>query len=121
MKGQLLYFFIFSFVIRRWDVKTPGREDDTDNDIASTSLNSNDADIASKYIEAMGGKNNILAIDNCATRIRLEVKDNKLLNDAVLKALGAKGVLKKIEGHAQVIIGPEVELLTDKIKKALGK
>jgi PTS system N-acetylglucosamine-specific IIC component len=120
---SLIYFFLFSFAIKKWNIKTPGREDEGGGGGSSNQSNTklDDADIALKYISAIGGKDNILAIDSCATRIRLEVKDNKVIDEAALKALGAKGVLKKIEGNAQIIIGPEVELLTDKIKRALGK
>ena len=71
------------------------------------------------YIQALGGAENIISLNNCTTRLRLEVKDNSLVNERALKALGAKGVLNKVAGSVQVVIGPEVELLADKIKAYL--
>ncbi|UQY80782.1 PTS acetylglucosamine transporter subunit IIB [Candidatus Hepatincola sp. Av] len=71
------------------------------------------------YIQALGGAENIISLDSCTTRLRLEVKDNALVNERALKALGAKGVLNKVAGSVQVVIGPEVELLEGKIKAEL--
>lgn len=83
-----------------------------------TSQNSSEA---LAYIKALGGANNIISLNSCTTRLRLEVKDNNLVNESALKALGAKGVLNKVTGSTQVVIGPEVELLADKIKAELEK
>ncbi|XWO14183.1 hypothetical protein HPDP_00900 [Candidatus Hepatincola sp. Pdp] len=71
------------------------------------------------YIQALGGSANIISLNSCTTRLRLEVKDNSLVNERALKVLGAKGVLNKVAGSVQVVIGPEVELLADKIKAEL--
>jgi PTS system N-acetylglucosamine-specific IIC component len=111
----VLYFFIFYMAIKLWNLKTPGREDEI-NVIKEVK---NVSDIGLLYLKALGGKNNIKKIDYCTTRLRLEINNNKLVNEQDLKSLGAKGVVNKIEGSLQVIIGPEVERVAEAIKQAL--
>jgi PTS system N-acetylglucosamine-specific IIC component len=121
----VLYFVIFYFAIKLWNIKTPGREDD--DDLAATAAASADTSYepghelyqASQYVEALGGQANIVKLGNCTTRLRMEISSNEAVNEALLKKLGAKGVLKNVQGMAQVVIGPEVELLADKMKKVL--
>jgi PTS system N-acetylglucosamine-specific IIC component len=119
-----LYFVLFDFFIKKWDLKTPGREDDsaapaevcfpvTPGADGGTPANADSP--AAKYLAALGGKENIVHLSNCATRIRMEVKDASKVNDAILKNLGAKGVMKSGKS-VQVIIGPEVERIADGIK-----
>ncbi|MDR2709593.1 MAG: N-acetylglucosamine-specific PTS transporter subunit IIBC [Elusimicrobiota bacterium] len=125
-----VYFFLFTFAIRFWDIKTPGREDD---DVIDTTEKekpalidavayqpSDDLYTAAQYVIAMGGKDNIISIGNCATRMRFEVKDSAKVDETKIKKLGARGVINK-NGIAQVIIGTNVEIITDKVKKVLGK
>ncbi|MDR1951934.1 MAG: PTS transporter subunit EIIC [Elusimicrobiota bacterium] len=126
-----LYFFIFTFAIRHWNLKTPGREDD-DSGAGEEKIQEQKTSIglkeyapddplykASQYILALGGKENIISIGNCATRMRIEVVDNKAVNETAIKKLGARGILNNIKGMTQVIIGTEVEIITDKVKKVL--
>ena len=125
-----IYFFLFTFVIKTWKIKTPGREDDE----AASETEADEADapaketkyapgdelyLAAQYIDAMGGKDNIISIGNCTTRMRFEVADNSLVNETAIKKLGARGVLNNVKGITQIIIGTEVELVADKVKQAL--
>lgn len=126
-----IYFFLFTFAIRHWNIKTPGREDDdvidtiTKDKAVSVGLTEyapdDDLYLAAQYIIAMGGKENIKSVGNCTTRMRFEVVDNKLVNETTIKKLGARGVLNNVKGAAQIIIGTDVEIITDKVKKVLGK
>lgn len=117
------YFIIFYFAIKKLDLKTPGREDDdeiADQELeGSTTLRNEDHyhDLAVKYQEALGGKENILAIDNCVTRLRMQVKDGEKIDEAALKKLGARGVLKLTKHDVQVVIGTDVEFIANELKK----
>lgn len=112
-----VYFVVFYFAIRMWNLKTPGREDDILEDTSSEKVEEEGL----AYLEALGGVENIITYDACTTRLRFKIKDNSKVNEARLKALGAKGVMNSVKGSVQVIIGPQVELLLNKIKNAASK
>lgn len=99
----------------------PTKADDPKENMKATesTLSQSETNKIMAYIQALGGAENIISLNSCTTRLRLEVKDNSLVNERALKALGAKGVLNKVAGSVQVVIGPEVELLADKIKAEL--
>lgn len=122
-----LYYFIFTFLIKKFDFKTPGREDDdtetklfTKADVNarkasakgdSASDGAQPADELSRTIaRALGSKKNITSVDCCATRLRCSVADSSLVSDALLKATGAVGVIKKGTG-VQVVYGPQVAVI----------
>ena len=71
------------------------------------------------FIEALGGKENIISTDACITRLRMEVKDSTILNDEAFKKLGAKGVIKPNKTTIQVVLGTKAESVAEKIKGAL--
>lgn len=71
------------------------------------------------YIEYLGGADNIVKVDNCATRLRLDVVDSSMINEVALKKIGAKGVMKLNRTTAQVIVGTKVEFVADGIKALL--
>ena len=117
----VLYYFIFRFAIIKWNLKTPGRDDEPAAQqapvpTASTTANSR----GQQYLSALGGKENIKTIGACATRLRLEVHDAQKVDEVTLKSLGARGVVKTQSGQVQVVIGPDVEFLCDEIKQALN-
>ena len=119
----ILYFLLFRFIIRRFNLKTPGRE--TLPEIQKESLAEklpiqDPLSRGAKYLAALGGKENIKTLGACATRLRLEIYDGKKVNAEMLKVLGARGVLNK-EGLVQVIIGPEADLISDEIRQAIGE
>lgn len=115
-----LYFVIFYTLIVKLDLPTPGREkDDEILEDANQKMAYSDQELYTKYIEALGGATNIVKIDNCATRLRLDVVDSSLINEGELKKLGAKGVMKLDKQTAQVIVGTKVEFVADGIKALL--
>ncbi|RRD40887.1 PTS glucose transporter subunit IIA [Leptotrichia sp. OH3620_COT-345] len=135
MVYSVVYYFLFRFLIIKMNLKTPGREDDdeemklyTKADYqAKNSENKNTAsgslkgsERANAIIAALGGADNLVRVDNCATRLRLEVKDSSVVDDAALKSTGALGVLKKGEG-VQVIYGPSVSIVKTEMEEALGR
>ena len=117
-----VYFFLFTFVIKKFDLKTPGREDDIDVE-AEMQIEVGTSDwegMAKGFIEALGGKDNIKNIDYCATRLRLDVKDTTLIVDKDLKKFGAAGIIKPSKTSAQVVVGAKVQFVADEMRKVLG-
>ena len=129
----LLYYFIFKFMIRKFNFKTPGREDDDVETKLYTKADVNARKEAQKTGEGaagaedpvseaitrgLGGKKNISDVDCCATRLRCTVKDASLVNDGVLKATGASGVVHKGNG-VQVIYGPNVTVIKSNLEDYL--
>ena len=120
-----LYFVIFDFAIRKFNLKTPGREDDTDESGeisvgAAKNINKSYADRALYLLPLLGGADNIVDIDNCATRLRLEVKDNTIINEVEIKKR-FPGVLKPGKTSVQVIVGTDVQFIADEFKKLVKK
>ncbi len=126
-----LYYFIFKILILKFDLKTPGREDsDTETklytraDVNARKENQNNKEttsndsISEAITRGLGGKKNISDVDCCATRLRCTVKDASLINDGVLKATGASGVVHKGNG-VQVIYGPNVTVIKSNLEDYL--
>ncbi|WP_332841394.1 PTS transporter subunit EIIC [Paraclostridium bifermentans] len=116
----VIYFVVFYLLITKLNLPTPGREEDCDefDQDGATDITS-DLDLAKKYIEYLGGEENITKVDNCATRLRLELVDTDKMNDKALKSIGAKGVVKLNKTSAQVIVGTTVEFVADGMKSLL--
>ncbi|SET17281.1 N-acetylglucosamine-specific PTS transporter subunit IIBC [Paenibacillus sp. NFR01] len=117
-----LYYFLFRFIILKFNLKTPGREDDIDDEIVDLPAGGTAASgssRAAKILENIGGPENITNIDACITRLRLTVKDEKAVKDSALKQLGASGVMRLGQGAVQVVFGPQSEQIKDEIKKLM--
>ena len=116
----VLYYFIFNFAIKKFNLRTPGREEDENENYENifTSKNSSYIDKAKLLLPLLGGADNIIDVDNCITRLRLEVKDNGIIDEAEIKK-NFPGVLKPGKTSVQVIIGTDVQLLADELKKLL--
>ena len=128
-----LYYFIFSFLIKKFNFKTPGREDDdtetklyTKADVNArkeagkeTAGNTGTADPVSEAItQGLGGKKNISDVDCCATRLRITVHDAARVNDEIIKTTGSRGIVKKGQG-VQIIYGPQVTVIKSKLEDYL--
>ena len=117
-KRYNVFYFVFLFAIKKWDLKTPGREDDDIEAEKKVDLGSDDyTSIAKTILEGCSGKDNITSIDNCVTRLRLEVKDITAVNDKVIKSAGAAGVIKPGKTSVQIIIGTKVQFVADAFSK----
>ena len=118
----IVFFVVFDFAIRKFDLKTPGREDE-DEEIESEkkiTLKSNDyTALATAVLEGVGGKDNVTGLDYCATRLRFEVKDSTNVKEKEIKAAGAAGVIRPSKTTCQVIIGPKVQFVYDEVKKLM--
>lgn len=107
----VIYYFGFRFAIRKWDLKTPGREVvDVDDEAPAVEA----GELPHEILAALGGKENIASLDACITRLRVQVKDQKDVNKGRLKDLGAAGVLE-VGNNIQAIFGPKSDTLKSQI------
>ena len=121
----VIYYFLFGFLIRKFNYKTPGREDVDEETKLYTRKDYNKKkedgkdNRAENILESLGGKGNLSDIDCCATRLRITVKDPEKVDDSGLRATGASGVIKNGNG-IQVIYGPRVTVIKSELESYLG-
>ncbi|CAM3885923.1 PTS system, glucose-specific enzyme II, ABC component [Lederbergia lenta] len=111
-----VYYFLFTFLIKKFNFKTPGREDEE----LTKATTENSSERAQTIITALGGANNLTDVDCCATRLRVSVNDADKVDEALLKETGAKGVVRKGNG-IQVIYGPHVTIIKNEIAEIVGE
>jgi PTS system N-acetylglucosamine-specific IIC component len=112
----LLYYAIFRFAIIRFDLKTPGREDEpVGEEIAAAP-----AERGRAFVAALGGPSNLRSIDACTTRLRLVVDDQSLVNEPRLRALGAVGIVRPSPDGLQVVLGPIADGVAMEMRAAAG-
>ena len=129
----IIYYFVFGLLIRKFNYKTPGREDVGDEtklytrkdynekqkDVKKSEASEQENSRAAEILAGLGGRGNLSNVDCCATRLRITVKDPDCVNDAKLRATGAAGVIKKGNG-VQVIYGPKVTVIKSELEELLG-
>jgi PTS system N-acetylglucosamine-specific IIC component len=113
----VVFYVVFRFAITKFDLKTPGREDDEEDETKVVLKNDNFTEVARIIMEGVGGKENLSSIDNCVTRLRLEVKDYTKVNEKKIKSAGVRGVVRPGKTSVQVIIGTQVQFVADEFKK----
>ena len=114
----VIYYVIFRFVITKFNLKTPGREDDEELGNEETKVSNNDFTKRAEIIlEGLGGKDNLVSIDNCVTRLRLEVKDYEKINEKTIKSSGISGIIRPGKTSIQIIVGTQVQFVADELKK----
>ncbi len=116
----VVFYLVFRFVIVKFDLKTPGREDD-DVEAEKKAVLSNDnySQVAAVILEGLGGKENVTSLDNCITRLRLEIKDYTKVDEKKIKSAGVAGVMRPSKSAVQVIVGTKVQFVADEMKKML--
>ncbi|MDC7709147.1 N-acetylglucosamine-specific PTS transporter subunit IIBC [Vogesella indigofera] len=114
-----VYYGVFSFFIRKYNLMTLGREPASSAPIAANVGRKGSAR-ATGFIAALGGAGNLKSVDACTTRLRLQVGRNELVDEAALKALGSRGLIRPAPGSVQVVLGPEAEIVADEIRSALA-
>lgn len=112
------YYFGFRFMIRKFNLKTPGREVVTETTENTDKLSLQE--VSALVINYLGGKDNIVSVDYCITRLRIEVKDTSLVDEKAFSSLGASGVVKVGKYGIQVIFGAKAQFIAGDIKKILG-
>ncbi len=111
-----IYYAAFSWCIRRFDLKTPGREPIEAEAATADSVDDRGSAIAA----ALGGAGNIRSVDACTTRLRLVLADTDRIDEARLKALGARGVVRLRDGGLQVVLGPIADQVAAEVRSALA-
>ena len=116
----IVFYVVFRFAIVKFDLKTPGREDDDLEAEKSAVLANNDyTAVAKTVLEGLGGKENVTSLDNCITRLRLEIKDYTKVDEKKIKSAGIAGVIRPSKTSVQVIVGTKVQFVADEMKKML--
>ena len=116
----VVFYLVFRFAIVKFDLKTPGREDDDLEAEKSVVLANNDfTQVAAVILEGLGGKENVTSLDNCITRLRLEIKDYALVDEKKIKSAGVAGVIRPSKTSVQVIVGTKVQFVADEMAKML--
>jgi PTS system N-acetylglucosamine-specific IIC component len=122
-----IYYLSFRTAIKWWNLKTPGREDGEGDatDTATANLQTRSyapdslSELAQGYAQAIGGNGNVDHIDACITRLRLSLKDTSLIDEALVKRLGASAVVKLNNQNVQIIVGTKAELIADALREQL--
>ena len=117
----VVFYFVFYFAITKFDLKTPGREDEDAEEAEKKVVlaNNNYTEVAAGVLKAIGGKENVSSVDYCATRLRFTIKDYTAVDEKAVKAAGAAGVIRPSKNACQVIIGTKVQFVYDELKKML--
>lgn len=114
----IVFYFMFKYIIIKFDLKTPGREESISN---STLLKEKKWDVIAEYvIEVLGGKENIKNVDNCVTRLRIDVKNQPNLDIEKLKEAGASGAFIPQKNHVHIVFGPHVEFIKNAVENKLN-
>lgn len=120
----VIYYFLFRFLIVKFDLKTPGREDDEVESVTGAAIDKKDEQfhtMAAQILEGLGGDENIQTFDFCATRLRVEVNDMDKVNEDQIKKTGVAGTHKVGKNSIQVIVGTNVQFVYDEMKKLFKK
>jgi len=116
----VIYYTLFRFLITKFNFKTPGREDDDLMEVSQTEVTSSDnkfAAMAAEIYAGLGGDENVTSVDNCVTRLRIEVKDMNVVNKDKIKATGVPGINIVGKNSIQVIVGTQVQFVADEMDK----
>ena len=115
----VVFYAVFKFAILKWDLKTPGREDDDASDEEKSAVLANDdfTEVAKIILDGVGGKENVVSVDNCITRLRLVVKDSSVIDEKKIKSAGVSGVIRPSKTDVQVVVGMKVQFVADEFKK----
>ena len=116
-----IYYLLFRVIIAKFDLKTPGREDEYHAEAESRITSGCDdfAAVAKAVLAGLGGAENIASLDNCITRLRVEVKNHTDVDEKVIKAAGARGVIRPGRTTVQIVIGQQVQHVADEMKKLI--
>ena len=121
LAALVIFYLVFRVMITALNLKTPGREDDDEAvDESKVQLANNDFTTTARIIlEGLGGAGNVTSVDNCITRLRLEVKDPLLVDEKKIKSAGIAGVIRPSKTAVQVVVGTKVQFVADEFKKLM--
>ena len=114
----VIYYTVFRFAIIKFDLKTPGRQEEMEQIGAGIGFAEDDfLKTAQIILQGVGGSKNVTAIDNCITRLRLEIVDPEKIDEAYIKSAGISGIMRPGKNNIQVVVGPQVQFVTNEFKK----
>ncbi len=117
--AAVVFYLVFRIAIPALDLKTPGREDEDEDETKIELANNDFTAMASIILEGLGGKENVTSVDNCITRLRLEIRDYTAVDENKIKSAGVSGVIRPSKTSVQVVIGPKVQFVADEFKKLM--
>ncbi|MDE7059910.1 MAG: N-acetylglucosamine-specific PTS transporter subunit IIBC [Lachnospiraceae bacterium] len=117
--AAIVFYLVFRVAITTMNLKTPGREDDDENEMKIELANNDFTAMAEIILAGLGGKENVTSVDNCITRLRLEIKDYTMVDEKKIKSAGVSGVIRPSKTSVQVVIGPKVQFVADEFKKLM--
>ncbi|MCL2821250.1 MAG: N-acetylglucosamine-specific PTS transporter subunit IIBC [Oscillospiraceae bacterium] len=119
---SVIYYALFRIIITKFNLKTPGREDEdyAEEESKFTLATGDFAAVAATVLEGLGGADNITSLDNCITRLRVEIKDYLLVDEKKIKSAGVSGVIRPSKTSVQVVVGTQVQHVADEIHKVIG-
>ena len=119
--AAIVFYAVFRFAIVTFNLKTPGREDDADNaeEMKAVLANGDFTEVAKIILEGLGGKENVTSVDNCITRLRIEVKDYTAVDEKKIKSAGVAGIIRPSKTSVQVVIGPKVQFVADEVNRLM--
>ena len=114
----VIYYSVFRILILRYNILTPGREDNSCKEKVEVVQNDFD-EIAIKLFEALGGKKNIISVDHCTTRLRVEMKDISIIDKQALSKMNFSHIVEAGEHEIQIIVGTEVQFIAEILNEIL--
>lgn len=114
----VITYFVFTWAIKKWNIATPGREED---EVGHNSLLKDKRydEVAKIVIKAIGGRSNIVHVENCVTRLRIDLKDMKAVDKEMLKESGTSGIFFPTKNHIHIVFGPNVEFVKNAVDQEL--
>ncbi len=113
----VLFYLVFRIMITKLDLKTPGREDDAKGEETAVMGKRDFVSVAEVVLKGVGGKGNVVSVDNCVTRLRLEVKDSSLIDKKLILSAGVHGVIIPGRTSVQIVVGPKVQFVADEFSR----
>lgn len=120
---SIIYYYGFKYLIIKFNIITPGREENSviDSSANFSNIHNTDDSLSKSIVNALGGENNINSITNCMTRLRVDIKNGNLIDDKKLIETGASGFVKPSAHHIQIVYGLQVEKIATNVKKYLNE
>ncbi len=116
---SVIYYFVFKSYLTRKQLSIDVSDEEQEADVQESTMEEKQKALASKIIEGLGGYHNITTVNNCLTRLRVDIKDMAMVSDELLKKTGSMGIVRTSDTHIQVIYGPKVEGIASNVREVL--
>ena len=113
----LIYYVVFSRYFTKKNLSIDVSDNEEEDDVSGNAIDERQMKKASMVVEGLGGLDNIVKVNNCISRLRVDLKDMSLVNEDLLKKTGSMGIMKPSETHIHVVYGPKVQSVADAVKE----